>query len=971
MNGNGSETKDPMKRLSDLEAERDYFRQVAERLGRKALADAQDFSQMIRDLRRREDKLQQSREELEKTIEQRTADLVTRNKELSDSTLRYDSLVKRIPHGVYTLRVRETGAMQFEYLSPPLCQILDIDPEEVKRNASLAFSLAHPDDREELESSIRAATERRIPFRWQGRFIVRQEVRWIRLEADLASTPAGDIVWNGVLSDITEHKRVERFLQDVITKNPMSIQILDKDGLTLEVNPAYKSLFGSVPPSGYSIFSDAQLLQMGMGKLFDQLRNGEIVRFPDTHFNAHDSISEFPDVPAWIRTLGFPLNDSNEKPERFVLMHENITERKLAEEAVANSNKLLQTIINTAPMRIFYKNRELHYMGCNNAFAKDAGAGCPEDLIGKDDYQLAWKEQAELYRTDDLRVIESGIPKLSYDEPQTTPEGNQIWLRTSKVPLLNESNEIIGVLGMYEDITDRVQAETDKTRLLLRQRAILDNLPMMAWLKDTESRLEMINQPYAEACGHAIDECIGKTDLDLFPEEMAKGFIADDREVCTSGRKKQAEEKISSPDGIKWHLTYKTPIYDEQGMVIGTAGIAQDITENKLAEEERERLQMQLAQAQKMEAIGQLAGGVAHDFNNMLGVIIGYSELILEEMDPSQPFRADLEEIQKAARRSADLTRQLLTFARKQTVALRVLDLNQTVEGMLSMLRRLIGENINLLWMPGNGLWPIKMDPSQIDQILANLCVNARDAIAGVGRITVATENTALTEEYCVLHAGSLPGEYVRIAVGDTGVGMDKEMLAHIFEPFFTTKGVGEGTGLGLATVYGAVKQNNGFINAYSQPGQGTTFTIYIPRYTDKIIPAAVIFAGKPITTGTETILLVEDEPMILTMATQMLVGQGYHVLTAASPWEAIRLAKEHARSIDLLMTDVIMPEMNGRDLAKHLLTISPNIKRLFMSGYTANVIEPHGVLDEGVHFIQKPFSMKDLAAAVREALEG
>ncbi len=765
MNGNGSETKDTMKRLSDLEAERDYYRQVAERLGRKALADAQDFSQMIRDLRQREDKLQQSREELEKTIEQRTADLVTRNKELSESTLRYDSLVKRIPHGVYTLRVRETGAMQFEYLSPPLCQILDIDPEEVKHNASLAFSLAHPDDREDLESSKRAATERRIPFRWQGRFVIRQEVRWIRFEADLASTPTGDIVWNGVLSDITEHKRVERFLQDVITKNPMSIQILDKDGLTLEVNPAYKSLFGSVPPSGYSIFSDAQLLQMGMGKLFDQLRNGEIVRFPDTYFNAHDSISEFPDVPAWIRTLGFPLNDSNEKPERFVLMHENITERKLAEEAVANSNKLLQTIINTAPMRIFYKNRELHYMGCNNAFAKDAGAGCPEDLIGKDDYQLAWKEQAELYRTDDLLVIESGIPKLSYDEPQTTPEGNQIWLRTSKVPLLNESNEIIGVLGMYEDITDRVQAETDKTRLLLRQRAILDNLPMMAWLKDTESRLEMINQPYALACGHAIDECIGKTDLDLFPEEMAKGFIADDREVCKSGRKKQAEEKISSPDGIKWHLTYKTPIYDEQGMVIGTAGIAQDITENKLAEEERERLQMQLAQAQKMEAIGQLAGGVAHDFNNMLGVIIGYSELILEEMDPSQRFRADLEEIQKAALRSADLTRQLLTFARKQTVALRVLDLNQTVEGMLSMLRRLIGENINLLWMPGNGLWPIKMDPSQIDQILANLCVNARDAIAGVGRITVATENTPLTEEYCVLHAGSMPGEYVRIAV--------------------------------------------------------------------------------------------------------------------------------------------------------------------------------------------------------------
>jgi PAS domain S-box-containing protein len=239
----------------------------------------------------------------------------------------------------------------------------------------------------------------------------------------------------------------------------------------------------------------------------------------------------------------------------------DITEHKQAGMAIASSNKLLQTIINTAPMRIFYKNRELRYMGCNNAFAEDAGVSSPEAIIGKDDYQLAWKDQAELYRSDDLAVLESGIPRLSYDEPQTTPEGKQIWLSTSKVPLLNDSNEIIGVLGMYEDISERKKSEADKTRLLLRQRAILDNLPMMAWLKDTESRLEMINQPYASACGQTVEECIGKTDLDLFPEEMAKGYMADDLEVCRTGRKKHTEEKIDSPDGIKWHLTYKTPIY--------------------------------------------------------------------------------------------------------------------------------------------------------------------------------------------------------------------------------------------------------------------------------------------------------------------------------------------------------------------------------------------------------------------------
>ena len=1225
MDEKDSEMEDLLKSLSQLEIERDYYRQVAERLGQKALADAQDFSQMIRDHRRREVELHRSQEKLEQTIEERTVELVTRNKELSDSTIRYDNLVKRIPHGVYTLRVRATGAIHFEYLSPPLCQILDIDPEEIQRTSSVAFSIAHPDDREELESSTREATERCIPFRWEGRFIIRQDVRWIRIESDPTTTPSGDIIWNGVLSDITErkliqeklqeseerlnflvnnssdslvlinadrsqryvspgaeritgypvcelegrtidtlihpddlknviaawneavenpdktvtvqyrhihktqgwvyseavarsflvepgingviasvrditeHKRLERFLKDIITKNPMSMQILDQEGCTLEVNQSYELLFGSIPPASYSIFRDQQLRQSGMGELLDQLRNGAIVRFPDTYFNAHNSIPEFPDVSAWIRIIGFPLNDSNEKPERFVLMHENITERKRAEKATLNSNKLLQTIINTVPVRIFFKDRKLCYIGCNKVFAKDAGVENPDEIIGKDDFQLAWKEQAELYQADDLGVIESGISKLYYDEPQTTPEGNQIWLRTSKVPLRNESNEIIGVLGMYEDITEHKKAEADKTRLLLRQRAILDNLPMMAWLKDTESHLEMINEPYAKACGHAIDDCIGKTDLDLFPEEMAKGYLADDHEVCVSGQKKHVEEMITSPDGIKWHHTYKTPIYDENGLIIGTAGIAQDITERKQAEEklsysrslinaalestadgiliigldgkiarwnqkfvdifhvpaelldvtvddpvlsfvtaqmaspedflarvmelnahpeessedtlrlangrvierysqplkikekimgrfwsfrditernqaaeERERLQGQLIQAQKMESVGQLAGGVAHEFNNMLGVILGHAEMAIDQIGQAEPLYGDLEQIRRAAGRSADITRQLLAFARRQNIAPRVLDLNETIEKQLKMLRRLIGENIDLLWLPVSDLWRIKADPSQIDQILTNLCINARDAITGIGRISVKTGNCFLDDNYRKTHAGCVSGEYVLISVSDTGCGIDEQTLEHIFEPFFTTKDVGQGTGLGLAMVYGAVKQNKGFLDVASEPGEGTVFTIYIPRYL------ATATTGQktgdrgvtPAEGGRETILLVEDEPSVLQMTTRMLQRLGYSVLTASTPAEAIRLAEAPYVEIHLLLTDVIMPEMNGRDLAEQLLTINNGIKCLFMSGYTSDIIDNQGLLIEGMRFIQKPFSKNELASKIREMLD-
>jgi len=396
--------------------------------------------------------------------------------------------------------------------------------------------------------------------------------------------------------------------------------------------------------------------------------------------------------------------------------------------------------------------------------------------------------------------------------------------------------------------------------------------------------------------------------------------------------------------------------------------------ERRLAEQEfkqsEERFRGQLFQAQKMESVGRLAGGVAHDFNNMLGVILGYAQLAMLKIGQDDPLHADLDEIRKAGERSADLTRQLLAFARKQTVAPQVLDLNETVEGMHNMLRRLIGEDIDLAWRPGSNLGPIFIDPSQVDQILANLCVNARDAIADTGKITIETDSACFDEAYCTDHAYFVPGEFVMLAVSDDGCGMDPETLGVVFEPFFTTKELGKGTGLGLATIYGIVKQNNGFINVYSEPGHGTTFKIYLPQHTAKAAPRSEQEQAPAPAAGGETILLVEDEQAILEVATRMLEQMGYGVIAAATPGEAIRLAREHQGRINLLMTDVVMPEMNGRDLAGNLISIYPGMRRLFMSGYTANVIAHHGVLDQGVHFLQKPFSMQDLAAKIREALD-
>jgi signal transduction histidine kinase/ActR/RegA family two-component response regulator len=378
----------------------------------------------------------------------------------------------------------------------------------------------------------------------------------------------------------------------------------------------------------------------------------------------------------------------------------------------------------------------------------------------------------------------------------------------------------------------------------------------------------------------------------------------------------------------------------------------------------------ELQQAQKMESVGRLAGGVAHDFNNMLGVILGHTELALLRTDDKHKLCSDLKEIQSAAKRSADITKQLLAFARKEIISPRQLDLNDTVESMLNMLRRLIGENIDLVWQPDTHICQVKMDPSQIDQILANLCVNARDAIASVGKLTIETERKSFDEEYCKEHPGFIPGDYVLLAVSDNGCGMDKETLDNLFEPFFTTKDMGKGTGLGLATVYGIVKQNNGFINVYSEPDQGSTFRIYLPRLVaDEDIDKAVL-EKKAAAGGTETILLVEDEPSILRMTRMMLEKKGYSVLPAATPGEAIGLAKTHADKIHLLMTDVVMPEMNGSDLAGEITVLYPGICLLFMSGYTEDIIAHQGVLDDGVTFIQKPFSMADMTQKVREVLD-
>jgi nitrogen-specific signal transduction histidine kinase len=386
---------------------------------------------------------------------------------------------------------------------------------------------------------------------------------------------------------------------------------------------------------------------------------------------------------------------------------------------------------------------------------------------------------------------------------------------------------------------------------------------------------------------------------------------------------------------------------------------------------DRAALENQLAQARKLESVGRLAGGVAHDFNNILSIIIGHAELAMENVPPGSPITSDLRQILTAATKSTDIIKKLLAYARKQTITPKILNLNDAIEKMLPMLRRLIGENIDLAWLPEPQLPQIKMDSSQIDQILTNLCINSRDAISHTGTIAISTQTVSISDEFCTNHPGAISGDFVVLKVEDNGNGMDHHTMENLFEPFFTTKDIDKGTGLGLATVYGIIKQNSGFIHVSSTPGQGTTFTIHLPQQQQSSQDYHTEEEKKPEISAQshETILLVEDEAAILHIATKMLKKLGYTVLATNSPAQALNIAQEHPGSIHLLLTDVIMPEMNGRDLAEEIFLLHPEIKSLFMSGYTADMIAHHGVLEDGVNFIQKPFTRKKLGHKLREIL--
>jgi two-component system cell cycle sensor histidine kinase/response regulator CckA len=487
---------------------------------------------------------------------------------------------------------------------------------------------------------------------------------------------------------------------------------------------------------------------------------------------------------------------------------------------------------------------------------------------------------------------------------------------------------------------------------------------------DLKGTIMFVNDAACRLLGYERDELIGMNYRKCHTPEVAEYVKGIFNQIYRTGEPVFLKEyEVIWKDGsVRTCQMNAAIMHDASGQPTGFRILGWDVTELKKAEEEKARIEEQLFQAQKMESVGRLAGGVAHDFNNMLTVILGYAELIRARLPQGDPLLTDMQEIEKAAGRSRDLTRQLLAFSRKEIIAPRPVDLNNMITGAQKMLLRLIGEDIDLRFYPGDKLWKIKVDPSQMEHILINFAVNARDAMQEGGNLTIETENVHLNEAYCRMHPGFSPGHYVLLGVSDDGVGMDRETMSHLYEPFYTTKERGRGTGLGLATVYGIVKQNEGFINVYSEPGKGTTFKIYIPRSMEEAVAKEAAEESLP-ASATGTVLLVEDDDMVRTISTEMLQAIGYTVLSTGSPSEALSFFEKGDAAIDLVITDVVMPVMSGKELSKRIEAIRPGVRVLFMSGYTTNVIAHRGVLDEGVYFIQKPFSTSDLARKINETI--
>lgn len=913
----------------------------------------------------------------------------------------------------------------------------------------------------------------------------------------------------GFYIDDTKRAAAEHELQisearfrSLIEQAPFPVQIFGRDGKSRIVNGAWERVWG-VPASalhGYNLFDDRQAIETGVVEQVRRAFDGENRVIPPTRYDR----AATPEVPntggaLWLRTVIYPVRDEEGEVHEVVVLHEDVTDRVLHEQAAEEHAREFRTLFDTSPDSIWLLDDSNRFVLANRAAAMSFGYESPSEVISlhpaeispdlqpdgsssrdKAEKMIAMARERGTHRFEwmhkrrdgSLVPFEVTLATVTMGrEPRLFCVGRDISARKDTERRLRLNRDFLGqiiagasqgicvyadidvhpflrfsvwndrmteitgytmeemnrigwfdalfpdpaamaaalerrksltkgqemhdemwrirtksgeirtvalstspfhetdgrqsVIGMAHDMSAQVAAEEALQRSEQNYRGLFDSSLAAIFVFDPDGRVRDANRAAVEMTGFPREELLQRYVADLDPDwqssrEALRGIFAGRRLV-------NLEHRVLRKDGTQLTALDSTcPILDADGKVTGVQSTLFDITDWRRSQQEQARLKEQLAATQRLESVGRLAGGVAHDFNNMLSVILGRTSLAMEALPPGDPMLRHLREVMDAGQRSADLTRQLLAFARRQMATPLNVDLNEKIAGLVKMLTRLIGEDIALQFAPGPGLWPVRIDPSQVDQVLANLCLNARDAISGPGRIVIETANDSFEDPDS---AGRC--EAVCISVKDDGCGMSAEVLANIFEPFYTTKELGKGSGLGLATVYGIVKQNHGHIEVTSNPGEGSEFRVWLPATAGLRLgmDAAAKEADRP--QGSETVLLVEDEPAVREMTQLMLESFGYRVLSSPNGPAALALLTEaRASRIDLLLTDVIMPEMSGGDLAAVLQQRIPGLKVLFVSGYPDDVIAESGKVDADVAFLQKPFGAAALAAKVREILD-
>jgi PAS domain S-box-containing protein len=786
----------------------------------------------------------------------------------------------------------------------------------------------------------------------------------------LAAAVLGELAYGRAREAAERALRGERArLETLLHTLPDAVWLKDPDGVYRGANPSFERLVGR-PEAELPGGTDFDIFDADLARFFQE-RDRAAIAAGGPVMNEEWVVSRADGRRVLLETIKTPTFDSRGRLTGVLGIARDITARRRAEGLVEKQGALLA------------RTSALAHVG-GWEFDVETGEGAWTDEVARiHDVDPGAPTSAEIglgffhgpHRAALERAIREAIEeRRPYDLEleMVSARGVRKWVRTVGQPVVEEGR-VRKMQGVFQDVTERRQAEESLRRSEELLRQLAENVQEVFWITDPGKRQMLYVSPtYERIWGRSVASLLAD------PRSWVAAVHPEDRERVTAAMLRQAEGgydeeyRIVRPDGSLRVIHDRAfPVRSAGGELARIVGIAEDVTEARDALQQRLALQEQLRHAQKMEAIGRLAGGVAHDFNNMLGVILGHAELAQKQLPADHALRRHVEQIQAAAERSAGLTRQLLAFSRKQTIAPRPLDLAAEVQRMGTLLRRVIGEHVELeLRAADAACWPVRADPSQLDQVLANLAVNARDAMPGGGRLSVETANVSLDPSQALSFAEAAAGDYVRLAVSDTGHGMSPATLERAFEPFFTTKPEGQGTGLGLSTVYGIAQQNGGFVHLESAPGQGTTVAVYLPRLATGEVVESPPVEPAAAAAGGETILLVEDETALRELGQELLEDLGYAVLSAASGPEALALAADAGRQIDLLLTDVVMPGMNGHELASRLREARPGLPVLYASGYTADAIAQHGVLEPGLDLIEKPFTAAALAARVRAALD-